>query len=271
MSNETYAIVFNGGVVEGFTADAVKVQLAKLLKTDEKKTATLFSGKQIILKKTTDRAEVEKYGKALKKVGADVKIRIIKPSAADAPADVKPGASLSKPAATISKPAAAPKKPDAAFSQSAASETPAIGTSGISLAPNEGDLFDPAPSTVTPEIDLSSFSVAENDGRPLVEPSEEVVVNLDLSEFSVKDNDGTALVEREDEAIPIIAVPDFGLDEPGAVLETLQEEKELLNPNTVGMTLAMAGAGLLEDEPPPPSPPGAPDTSKINLVPNFDP
>ena len=264
MSNETYAIVFNGAVLEGFTADAVEAQLAKLLKTDEKKTATLFSGKQIILKKMTDRAEAAKYGKALKKVGADVKIRIIKPSAADAPSDVKPAASFSKPAATLSKPAAA-------LSQSAASKTPAIGTSGISLAPNEGDLFDPAPSTVTPEIDLSSFSVAENDGRPLVEPSEEVVVNLDLSEFSVKDNDGTALVEREDEAIPIIAVPDFGLDEPGAVLETLQEEKELLNPNTVGMTLAMAGAGLLEDEPPPPSPPGAPDTSKINLVPNFDP
>jgi hypothetical protein len=54
------------------------------------------------------------------------------------------------------------------------------------------------------------------------------------------------------------------------VLETLQEEKVLLNPNTMGMTLAMAGAELLEDEPPPPPPPGAPDTSKINLVPNFE-
>ena len=257
MSNETYAIVFNGGVLEGFTADAVEAQLAKLLKTDEKKTATLFSGKQIILKKTTDRAEAAKYGKALKKVGADVKIRIIKPSAADAAADVKPDPSLSKPAAALSKTAAA--------------ETPNIDSSGISLAPNEGDLFDPVPAAVTPEIDLSSFSVAENDGGPLVEPSEEVVVNLDLSAFSVKDNDGTALVEHEDEAMPTIAVPDFGLDEPGAVLETLQEEKELLNPNTIGMTLAMAGAGLLEDEPPPPPPPEAPDTSKINLVPNFDP
>ena len=78
MSGETYAIVFNGGIVEGFAADTVKAQLAKLLKTDAKKTAALFSGKQIILKKTTDRAEAAKYGKALKKVGADVKIRIIK-------------------------------------------------------------------------------------------------------------------------------------------------------------------------------------------------
>jgi hypothetical protein len=249
MSGETYAIVFNGGIVEGFAADTVKAQLAKLLKTDAKKTSALFSGKQIVLKKTTDRAEAAKYGKALKKVGADVKIRIIKAGATAAPP---------KPAAALA--AETPSEPEA----------PVIDTSGISLAPNEGDLFDTVPRAVTPEIDLSSFSVTENDDRPLAEPSEEVVVELDLSEFSVKDNDGTALVEHEDEANPPIEVPDFGLDEPGAMLETLQEEKELLNPSTIGMTLAMAGAELLEDEPPPPPPPGAPDTSKINLVPNFD-
>jgi hypothetical protein len=300
MSGETYAIVFNGGIVEGFAADTVKAQLAKLLKTDAKKTAALFSGKQIILKKTTDRAEAAKYGKALKKVGADVKIRIIKAGAAATAAPVKPAAALSKPAAALSKPAAALSKPAAAPPKPAAAppkpaaappkpaaappkpaavlaaetpaepEAPVIDTSGISLAPNEGDLFDPVPRAVIPEIDLSSFSVAENDDRPLVEPSAEVIVELDLSEFSVKDNDGTALVEHEDEVIPAIEVPDFGLDEPGAVLETLQEEKELLNPSTIGMTLAIAGAELLEDEPSPPPPPRAPDTSKINLVPNFD-
>jgi hypothetical protein len=286
MGGETYAIVFNGGIVEGFAADTVKAQLAKLLKTDAKKTAALFSGKQIILKKTTDRAEAAKYGKALKKVGADVKIRIIKAGAAATAAPAKPAAALSKPAAALLEPAAALLEPAAALTKPAAAltkpaaalaaetpsepEAPVIDTSDISLAPNEGDLFDPVPRVVIPEIDLSSFSVAENDGRPLVEPSEKVVVELDLSEFSVKDNDGTALVEHEDEAIPPIEVPDFGLDEPGAVLETLQEEKELLSPSTIGMTLAMAGAELLEDEPPPPPPPGAPDTSKINLVPNFD-
>jgi hypothetical protein len=258
MSGETYAIVFNGGIVEGFAADTVKAQLAKLLKTDAKKTAALFSGKQIVLKKTTDRAEAAKYGKALKKVGADVKIRIIKTGAGATAAPAKPAAAPVKPAAAPA--AETPPEPEA----------PVIDTSGISLAPNEGDLFDPVPRAVIPEIDLSSYSVAENDDSPLVEPSEEVVVELDLSEFSVKDNDGTALVEHQDEDIPEVEVPDFGLDEPGAVLETLQEEKVLLNPNTMGMTLAMAGAELLEDEPPPPPPPGAPDTSKINLVPNFD-
>ena len=105
MSGETYAIVFNGGIVEGFAADTVKAQLAKLLKTDAKKTAALFSGKQIVLKKTTDRAEAAKYGKALKKVGADVKIRIIKAGTAATAAPVKPAAA---PAAETPAPTPAP-------------------------------------------------------------------------------------------------------------------------------------------------------------------
>ena len=69
----------------------------------------------------------------------------------------------------------------------------------------------------------------------------------------------------------MVEVPDFGLDEPGAILETIQEEKKLLNPNTMGMTLAMTGSDLIdEDEKDQGPPPVAPDTSKINLVPVFD-
>ncbi len=252
MSGETYGIVFQGEIVDGFAPETVKAQLAKLLKVDAKKAAVLFSGKQIILKKTKDKTAAAKYGKALKKVGADVKIRIIKADTAAAPAPPKASA------APVFQQAKAPEP-----------EAPDIDTSDMTLAPNEGDLFNPAPEVTAAEIDLSSFSVAENNDSPLVEPSEEIVLDLDLSEFSVKDNDGTALVEHQTKDIPEVDVPDFGLAEPGAVLETLKEEKVLLNPNTMGMTIAMAGAGLPEDEPPSP-PPGAPDTRKINRVPNFD-
>ncbi|MGB0693941.1 MAG: hypothetical protein ACPGPD_14565, partial [Pseudomonadales bacterium] len=84
MSTETYAIVFKGEIVEGFEAAAVQAQLAKLLKLDPAKAKALFSGKPIVLKKTADKAEAAKYGKALKKVGADVKLRIVK---AEAPAE----------------------------------------------------------------------------------------------------------------------------------------------------------------------------------------
>ena len=120
-------------------------------------------------------------------------------------------------------------------------------------------------------MDLSEYEVAENDATPLTAPAEEIIVELDLSEFSVSENDGSPLVEPVEEDTPEINVPDFGLDEPGAIIETLKEEVEALNPNTSGMTIAMAGSDMIEPEEREQGPPPvAPDTSKINLVANFD-
>lgn len=284
--SDIYAIVFKGDIVDGHDPQAVKAQISKLLKTDEKKTARLFSGKQIVLKKTADKQEAAKYGKVLKKAGADVKIRILKADASKAGPEAKPAFQAAEPPAfqkadpplfqkaesepaAGAAPAAAPKP--AAASEAATEAPPAIDTSGISLAPQEGNIVEPAPAPPAPDFDLSGMEVAEMDDTFLVEPTKDVEVDMDLSEYSIAENDGSSLVEPSDEPVPKVEAPDFGLDEPGAILETVQEEKELVNPNTVGMTLAMAGSDLLEpeerdQEPPPP----APDTSKINLVPNFD-
>ncbi len=287
MSGEIYAIVFKGAIVEGFTADAVKSQLAKLLKTDIEKTAALFSGKQIVLKKTTDRAEATRYGKALRKVGADVGIRVVKAASrntghvpafhtADQPPTQQLTAEARSSEVSVSElpesESAASKSAESksAAAERAVSEVPVVDTSGITLALNEGDLFDPVPKVASPEIDLSRLSVAENDGTPLVEPADPIVITMDLSEFSIKDNDGTALVEHPDQHISKVAVPDFSLDAPGALLETLPKEKARLHPSTTGITLAIAGAALLANESPQPPAPAAPDTSNINLAPNID-
>ena len=233
MSSETYAILFKGGVVDGHDPAAVQAQLARLLKLDPQKTKALFSGKQIILKKTADKAEAAKYGKALKKAGADVKIRVIQAEVGGASNPIE-----SKQVATEPGPA----QPEAPAAETAERT---IDTSSITLAPNLGNLFDPVPAAEAPDLDLSEYAVAENDGSDLF--------------------------EAEEVATPDIDVPDFGLDEPGAVLETLQEDKEILSPNTMGMTLAIAGADLIEeDEKPTEPPPRTPDTNSINLVPNFD-
>lgn len=284
MSTDIYAIVFKGDIVEGFETEAVKAQMARLLKADAKKIAVLFSGKPIVLKKTDDKSIAAKYGKALKQVGADVKVRIVKaqaPAAAPAKQPEKlPEKQPEKAAAPVqatdenSRPVRrrrrAAKAPPTAEIAAAGTEPRVIDTSAISLAPNEGNIVEPAPEVPAPDLDLSGMSVAENDGAPLAEPTEEVVVELDLSEFSVAENDGSPIVEPEPEA-PKVDAPDFGLDEPGAILETLKEEKELVNPSTVGMTLAMTGSEMLEPEEREPGPPPlSPDTSKINLVANFD-
>ncbi len=251
MSSVIYAIVFKGEVIEGFKPISVKAHMAKLLRADVDKMKTLFSGKQIVIKRTADKQEAVKYGGALKKIGADVKVRIIK---SDAPPAEK---------------AARPAQQEPA--QQTAVKTATVDTSGISLAPNEGYIIEPSTPPPAPDVDISGISVAENDGTPLIEATEQERADLDLSEYSIRENDGSPLVEPSDEEAPVIEVPDFGLDEAGAVLETLPDERELLNPNTMGMTLATAGSDMLEpEERDQESAPEAPDTSAINLVPKFD-
>ncbi len=245
MSSITYAIVFKGEILEGFQPISVKAHMAKLLKADATRMKALFSGKQVVIKRTADKQEAAKYSNALKKVGADIKVRALKTEA------------------PVAAPAQTPAPSEAAS---------APDTSALSLAPNEGNIVEPAPEVAAPDLDLTGMELASQDGSPLVEPSVQEEANLDLSEYSIKDNDGSPLVETDDEEVPEVEVPDFGLDEPGAILETIEEEKELLNPSTTGMTLAMAGSELLEpeekDQAPPPD---APDTSSIHLVPNFGP
>jgi len=247
MADVTYAIVFTGEIVEGFQIISVKAHLAKMLKATPDKMQMLFSGKPIVLKRTADKAEAAKYGSALKKVGADVRVKIIK-----------------------ADPAAIPKaKTAAAPETSAAPAIPAVpDTSSLSLAPNVGNIVEPAPPTPHLDLDLSGISLFENDGSPLVEPKAEVKLDIDLSSLSVADNDGSPLVEPKAE-VPKVDAPDFGLDEPGALLETLKEEVEELHPDISGISLAFPGSEILspeeKDHTPPPK---APDTSKLSVVVN---
>ncbi len=65
-----YNLIFQGKIVEGASLDEVKNNVARLFKTDAKKTASLFSGKPIIIKKNLDSETTRKYLAALKKAGA---------------------------------------------------------------------------------------------------------------------------------------------------------------------------------------------------------
>ncbi len=257
MSDVIYAVVFKGEVREGFKADSVKAHLTKLLKLNSKKLDVLFSGKQVVIKKTADKKIALNYARVMKKVGADIKLRVIKPKAAQTvKTTVKPVAA----AAMESKPAAA-----------AESKSAPLADSELTLSPNEGFIVEPSAPVPPPALDLSGIVLSEADDSFLVEPSEQEFLELDLSEYSIKDNDGTPLVESAPDDAPVVDVPDFGLDEPGAILETIPDERELLNPDTTGMSVAIAGSDLLnpeeKDKEPPPE---APDTSKIHLEPNFD-
>lgn len=246
MTSVTYAIVFKGEILEGFQAFTVKAHLSQLLKVDAEKMAKLFSGNPVVLKRTVDKKEAAKYGNALRKIGADVKVKVVKPKA------------------------------EQAVSSAAASNTTASAAeadaSSLSILP-KGNLVEPREPPPPPQLDLSSYSVAENDGAPLVEPRQAVPeIELDLSQYSVAENDGSPLVEPTDDEPISVEVPDFGLDEPGAELETLHEAREEVNPDTSGLSIAEAGTDLLTDEERRrgKEAPEPPDTSNIHLEANFD-
>jgi len=251
MTTVTYAIVFNGEIVEGFQIITVKAHLAKLLKADAEKINLLFSGKAIVLKKTQDKTEAARYGSVLRKVGANVRVKIMKHKPPQAAA-----------------PSAAPKAPTAAAPRAATTPTPTPTPTDFSLAPNEGNLFEASPEVESLDLDLSGITLSENDGSPIVEPKIYEKRNIDLSEYSVSENDGSPLIEAAPE-VEKVQAPEFGLDAPGAILETLKEDVELLNPDTSGMSLAFPGTEILnpeeKDQGPPPK---APDTSSISLEPN---
>jgi len=250
LSTIIYAIVFQGKVTEGVEIFSVKAHLAKLLKADAKKMAELFSGKPVVLKKTPDKEEALKAGRALKKIGAEV--RLIQRKVEGKPVD--------KQAALLAR------KKQAQAGQKSSSQTASTG--GLSLVPNKGDLFEARPAPKAPDLDLSGLDVTENDGSFLVESTPFVKANIDLSEYAVAENDGSPLVAPAPEA-PRVDAPDFGLDAPGAVLETLKEAVKLVNPDVSNISLAAQSGDILsEDEKNKAPPPPPPDISRLKLAPD---
>lgn len=68
-----YNLIFQGKIIAGASLDEVKTNVARLFKADAKKTAALFSGQSIVIKKNLDTESAKKYLAVLKQAGAVVK------------------------------------------------------------------------------------------------------------------------------------------------------------------------------------------------------
>lgn len=68
-----YNLIFQGKIIAGASLDEVKSKVARLFKADAKKTAALFSGQSIVIKKNLDSESAKKYLAVLKQAGAVVK------------------------------------------------------------------------------------------------------------------------------------------------------------------------------------------------------
>ncbi|WP_198264155.1 hypothetical protein [sulfur-oxidizing endosymbiont of Gigantopelta aegis] len=76
-----YNLIFQGKIIDGASLDEVKDNVARLFKADAAKTAALFSGKPIVIKKNLDTEAAKKYLTVLKKAGAiakAVKVKAVK-------------------------------------------------------------------------------------------------------------------------------------------------------------------------------------------------
>ncbi len=235
MSSVVYAVVFKGEILEGFQVISVKAHLAQLLKVGPDQMLKLFSGKPVVLKKTPDKALAIKYGSALKKIGADVKLKALQVAEAPAAKPVMVGGRE-------------------------------INTN-FELLPNDGKIFDPVKKPPAPQIHISNLELSEP-GAILVAPHKEAVEpKVDLSGFELAEPGAPLVLEPKPE-VPRVEPPDFGLDAPGTVLETHHEPVEEVHPDVSGISLAEPGSDLLTEteKADRTAIPPAPDTSNLKLV-----
>ena len=85
MSEKLYNLEFSGQIIPGWDIDEVKDNLAKLLKANEEKILTLFSGDRFLIKKNVDQQTVIKINNVLKDAGADCTISQVADSSAMTP------------------------------------------------------------------------------------------------------------------------------------------------------------------------------------------
>ena len=230
----SYAIVFNGQIIDGFQIISVKAHLAKMLKASPEKISALFSGKPVVIKRTTNKQTAIKYSTALKKVGVDVKIKITRKEAVT----TKP---LPKPtqAAIVTTPGSPSFQSPA--HRSIVNLAILGSATDFTLAENAGDLFEPIEKETPVVIKVDNIHLASNDGSPIAEPRQ----------LNTK-----------------VEAPAFSLDAPGAILETRKEEVLRVEPDVSSISLAFPGADLLNPDEIEAGPePIVPDVSYIKLVP----
>lgn len=193
MSENTFAVMFSGELVEGATTERVMANFAQLFKVDMAKVAPMFSGKPVTIKKGVDEATAKKYQQALLQAGAVCQVVDLAaavptttPAPATAAAEPTPTAATGL-NATLAEPGVLIKEPE----QVAALE---VDTSHLSLGAVGETIVEPTPVAEF-QADLSALSMAEP-GVQLVPPSTVEPPQLDLSALTLAEP-GVVLKEPE--------------------------------------------------------------------------
>jgi hypothetical protein len=246
--SELYSVIFRGNILPGQQLPEVKARLAQLLKLDELKLASVFSGKPVLVRKDCDLATAEKVKAALAKAGADAEIRpnvALAPVSQAVPAPAPASAAPVEVAAGILK--VAPVGSMMSEAERAALRKPPVQVKvdHIALEKRASSFLvaDDKPVKARPaKIQAPDFGVAPT-GADLLKPDEKRVfeeLELDLSSLSLAKIGADILPEDQKQPPLMLVIEEMDVD------------------------LAPAGSDLGQIKKAPPPPP--PKTDHLKLV-----
>lgn len=257
MEQPLFDIMFNGELVEGTDTKTAKQNLAKLFKSTPESMDKLFTGKPQVLKRGVDKAEALKYKAALHKAGVLARFKAHQTDTTDT---APPPPSQATAPQIAAKPA----------SQTAPTEQSNTADEDWSLAPTGSELLkaNEKKPIVNADIDTSSIKLVSAFMEPVVE-QREAPPAPDTSHFSVAGVGEDLLAEKPEAPPPLpLDLDSLSLAPAGSDLEELHYGLPEVNPDTSYLSIAEAGADLLEgqqkQEPPPP-----PDTSHLRIKSTF--
>lgn len=249
MEPTLFDIYLTGRLATGLTAADAAQRLAQLFRTPVETTANLITGKAQLIKRGTDHATALKFRDALQRAGLEIEIRAqaaMTTVAVHTPTVATPA--ISTPAAT----------------------TP---TAELTLAPVGADVLNPDErvAVAVVSIDTTHLSLAPQvfaPGMPADPSARPAHLDIVAPALTLAPADGE-LLKPEEKSVPPAQtpdIPDLTLAEPGALLETLQQEVTIVAPDIAGLSVAPADGDLLKpgERPAKPAAP-TPDISHLQL------
>ena len=234
----SFLVVFTGQYLEGCAPMDVETAMSDALNLSLPQREKIFSGKPIVLKRTSNKAAALSLGQQLKAFGADIRIKIEQDDAVKSTQGSKEAEQVDT-GNHSAPPTDAVSTPDAHSGESGRD------SGGLSLAAQEGFIVTPQEPAESPVVDLSHLDVLSVGAGPLPTGLQERR-EIDTSTMSLRDNDGRPLIdENPTDAEPVVA-PDFGLDEPGAILPALDSPPLVEAPDTSRLTIREDAGNLVD-------------------------
>ena len=186
MSEQRFAVVFSGQLVDGANSQTVRANLARLFKVELSQVEPMFSGKRLKIKTDLDEQTARHYQSVLAKAGAVSEIVALQsvPTATPESKTTSPAAGATP--AAPQAPALTIAEPGVDLIEYHAQEPANFDTSQFALAEPGADLSETQPPPAA-DYDTSDMDLAPP-GATLSEPREFVAADFDTSAFSVDDD-----------------------------------------------------------------------------------